>query len=68
MAGVVEVLGWALGHAATFGRFADGDLASILAAPSWIVDVDIIDASRASLPAQGPSTTPLPTNPRRLNK
>jgi hypothetical protein len=23
---------WALGHAATFGRFADGDLASILAA------------------------------------
>ena len=23
---------WALGHAATFGRFAEGDLASILAA------------------------------------
>ena len=23
---------WALGHAATYGRFADGDLASILAA------------------------------------
>ena len=27
----VEQLDWALGHAATFGRFADGDLASILA-------------------------------------
>ena len=25
-----ERLDWALGHAATFGRFADGDLASIL--------------------------------------
>jgi hypothetical protein len=25
-------LDWALGHAATFGRFAEGDLASILAA------------------------------------
>ena len=28
----VERLDWALGHAATFGRFAEGDLASILAA------------------------------------
>jgi hypothetical protein len=28
----VERLDWALGHAATFGRFADGDLVSILAA------------------------------------
>jgi transposase len=28
----VERLDWALGHAATFGRFADGDVASILAA------------------------------------
>lgn len=28
----VERVDWALGHAATFGRFADGDLASILAA------------------------------------
>jgi transposase len=28
----VERLDWALGHAATFGRFGDGDLASILAA------------------------------------
>ena len=27
-----EQLDWALGHAATFGRFAEGDLASILAA------------------------------------
>jgi hypothetical protein len=27
-----ERVDWALGHAATFGRFADGDLASILAA------------------------------------
>lgn len=27
----VERLDWALGHAATFGRFAEGDLASILA-------------------------------------
>ena len=27
-----ERLDWALGHAAMFGRFADGDLASILAA------------------------------------
>jgi hypothetical protein len=25
-------VGWALGHAATYGRFADGDLVSILAA------------------------------------
>lgn len=28
----VERVDWALGHAATFGRFAEGDLASILAA------------------------------------
>jgi hypothetical protein len=28
----VERVDWALGHAATFARFADGDLASILAA------------------------------------
>lgn len=28
----IERLDWALGHAACFGRFADGDLASILAA------------------------------------
>ena len=28
----VERLDWALGHAATFERFGDGDLASILAA------------------------------------
>jgi len=28
----VERLDWALGHAATYGRFAEGDLASILAA------------------------------------
>lgn len=28
----VERLDWALGHAATFGRFAEGDLAAILAA------------------------------------
>ena len=28
----VERLDWALGHAATFGRFDEGDLASILAA------------------------------------
>ncbi len=28
----IERLDWALGHAATFGRFAEGDLASILAA------------------------------------
>ena len=28
----IERLDWALGHAATFGRFADGDLVSILAA------------------------------------
>jgi hypothetical protein len=28
----IERLDWALGHAATFGRFGDGDLASILAA------------------------------------
>ena len=27
-----ERFDWALGHAAMFGRFADGDLASILAA------------------------------------
>src|SRR5690606_8901774 len=27
-----ERIDWALGHAATFGRFAEGDLASILAA------------------------------------
>ena len=27
-----ERVDWALGHAASFGRFADGDLASILAA------------------------------------
>ena len=27
----------------------------------------ITDSSRASTPAQGPSTTPLPTNPRRLD-
>jgi hypothetical protein len=27
----VERLDWALGHAATFGRFAEGDLVSILA-------------------------------------
>ena len=35
--------------------------------PSWIVDVNITDPSRASTPTQGPSTTPLPTNPRSLN-
>ena len=28
----VEQIAWALGHAGCFGRFADGDLASILAA------------------------------------
>ncbi len=28
----------------------------------------ITDPSRAPTPTQGPSTTPLPTNPRRLNK
>jgi hypothetical protein len=28
----VDRMDWALGHAATFGRFGDGDLASILAA------------------------------------
>ena len=27
-----ERVDWALGHAASYGRFADGDLASILAA------------------------------------
>ena len=27
----VEAVNWALGHAAVYGRFADGDLASILA-------------------------------------
>ena len=34
--------------------------------PSWIVDLSITDSSRASTPTQGPSTTPLPTFPRRL--
>ncbi len=29
--------------------------------------MSITDSSRASTPTQGPSTTPLPTNPRRLN-
>ena len=28
----VERVDWALGHAATYGRFAEGDVASILAA------------------------------------
>jgi hypothetical protein len=27
----VEAVNWALGHAAVYGRFAEGDLASILA-------------------------------------
>jgi len=35
--------------------------------PSWISGCDITDSSRASTPTQGPSTTPLPTFPRRLN-
>ncbi len=34
--------------------------------PSWIADMYITDPSRAPTPTQEPSTTPLPTNPRRL--
>jgi len=48
-----ERVDWALGHAATFGRFAEGDLASILAAnpPSQrrsAADVDSLQTGTAA--------------------
>lgn len=49
----VARLDWALGHAATFGRFAEGDLASILSANQHGIVV-LVKATRCSVgPAPG---------------
>lgn len=48
----VERLDWALGHAATFGRFAEGDLASILAAQP-VGDQRVADEGHSLQPGTG---------------